>query len=148
VLDAELPDARTCRDLASEMTALRELPQFAVLEAESVETIFGHIQRAVESALLPPKSLVRVQPSAPSYLGDSSYRIRPIRLELEEVTMRQLITFAHHLVDENRGLTVRDLEFWHAGTDSSSAPGERWSAELTLTQLIFSPMTRHSATGN
>lgn len=142
-LATEQEDANTCRELAAEISALRELPQFAVLEAESVETIFGHIEQAADSASL-GSALVRIQPSTPSYVGDSAYRIRPIRMELQAVTMEQIVRFAHQLVDENRGMTVRDLEFWQVRGDRQSAPEESWNAELTLTQLIFSPMRRQS----
>jgi hypothetical protein len=142
-LAAEQRDARACVDLAAEIEELRALPQFAVLEEESEETILGHIEQAAESVSL-QSALVGIQPIPLSYLGDSPYRIRAIRLDLRSVSLEQIVSFAHQLADENRGMTIRDLEFWQFGADRRRTGPELWNAKLTLTQLIFSPMRRQS----
>jgi hypothetical protein len=136
-------DTEQCAHIAEEITALRELPQLAVLEAESDETIINHIVDAAENASIKSRSIARIQPDPFVSLGESSYRIRPVRTDVNQVTLEQLISFAHRLVDEKRGLTVRDLRLSHPVRERAPSALEMWNIELTLTQLIFSPNSRH-----
>ena len=135
-------DVRECRKLLAEIAALQELPQFAALEADSPKSIRQRIDQATQTARMPEASLVRIEPQPPLRLGDSEYRLWPTRLELSNVTLRQITTFSHALVDEERGLTVRDLRLWSNSGDSTAGSQEPWSAEITLTQVTFFPTSR------
>jgi hypothetical protein len=135
-------DVRDGRELLAEIAALRELPQFAALNADSPKMTRDRIERATQIASLPEDSLVRIQPQPPFRLNDSEYRLWSTRLELSNATLEQITTFAHSLVDEQRGLTVRDLRLWSNGGDSIAGSQEQWSAEITLTQVTFFPKSR------
>jgi len=135
-------DVDECRKLVAEIATLQQLPQFAALEADSSTVIGQRIEHANKTAQLPAESLIRIQPQAPFRLGNSEYRLWPTRLELKQVTLEQVTTFAHSLVDEERGLTVRDLRLWTTSSESIAGIGETWSAEITLTQVTFSPTSR------
>jgi hypothetical protein len=135
-------DAHRCRELLAEITALQELPQFAALEADSPQAFRQRINQATQTARLPQASLLRIQPQPPYRLGNSEYRLWPTRLELSNVTLQQITTFSHDLVDEERGLTVRDLRLWPASSESTAGRQEAWSAEITLTQVTFFPTSR------
>jgi len=64
-------------------------------------------------------------------------------LDLRGVTLEQIISFTHGMIDEAQGTTIRDLRLTMAGSnDRSQTDVELWSAELVLTQLIFSPLAR------
>jgi hypothetical protein len=135
-------DLRECRNLVAEIVALRELPPFAALDADSPGTIRQRIDQASQTARLPEGSLVRIQPQPPYQLGNSEYRLWSTRLELSNVTLQELTTFSHALVDEDRGTTVRDLRIWSSSNDSTAGTPEPWSAEITLTQVTFFPTSR------
>lgn len=150
-LENAAADTRRCAQLAADIQALRELPQFAVLEAESDETTATRIEEAARAAALPGhkpglpgRAITLIQPQSPQRLSDSPYQVRPYRIDLVGVTLEQLVVFAHHLADESRGMTVRDLRMRDASVDSDQRGRELWDVELTLTQLIFSPNSRPS----
>lgn len=136
-------DLEDCRRLAAEMAEFDKLPAFAVLEPESPRELVDHVQAASQQASLPPEALVRIEPQAWQRPGDGPYRIRPTRLELRNVTLPQAASFAWHLSDSSRGLTVRDLRLSSEQREGSPRGAvETWTAEVTLTQLVFSPTTR------
>jgi hypothetical protein len=141
-VQAARSDVETCRKLSAEIIALRKLPQFATVESGAAESLAERIENAAAQSQLPPVSLLRIQPQPPVRVGDSPYRVRGTRLELRDVTLAQLSRFARALVDEGRGLTVRDLRLWRASGAAAASAAEVWSAELTLTQLAFSPPAR------
>ena len=143
-LELEARDTGRCAQLAADIKALRELPRFAVLEATSAEMTAKRIEEAASVSRLPGRAISLIRPQSPFRLSDSPYQVRPYRIELTAVTLQQLIAFAHHLADESRGMTVRDLRIRDASRDSNRRGPELWSVELTLTQLIFSPNSRQS----
>jgi len=135
-------EVRQCQRLVAEIAQLQELPQFAALEADTAKTIRERIEAATLAARLPAGSLVRIEPQSPMRLGDFEYRVWATRLELSNVTLRQITEFSHALADEQRGLTVRDLRLWSTASESTAGASETWSAEATLTQVTFSPKSR------
>ena len=135
-------EVRECRTLVAQIAELQELPQFAALEADTPQTIRQRIEEATRQARLPAGALVRIEPRSPVRLGDSEYRVWATRLELSNVTLEQITVFSHALLDEERGLTVRDLRLWSLANESTAGTGETWSAEATLTQVTFSPKSR------
>lgn len=135
-------EVRQCQRLVAEIAKLQELPQFAALEADTPQTTRQRIEQATLAARLPAASLIRIEPRSPVRLGNSEYQLASTRLELNNVTLQQITAFAHALVDEPRGLTVRDLRLWTNANESTAGTREAWSAETTLTQVTFSPKSR------
>jgi hypothetical protein len=139
-------DVEVCRSLSAEVVELRKLPQFAATDSGISQSVAQRIEAASANSQLPSAAILRIQPQPASRLGDSSYRVRATRIELQNVTLAQLCQFARELVDESRGLTVRDLRLWNPiNRTASLAAAETWSAEVLLTQLIFSPPPAESA---
>ncbi len=141
-----LHDARArlaqCRQLADDIRRLDTLPAFAAIDADSQDATARRIERALHAARLPEDAVLRILPPAQPYrLGDSPYQVYATRIELKQVAMRQVVEFALALHDAEQGVTVRDLRLWSPGRRPTGAT-ETWSAEVTLTQLAFSPKTR------
>ncbi len=134
-------DLAECQRLSADIKQMKSLPTFAALEADSPRRTAERIESAVDQAALPETALVRIQPQSPYRIGNSTYRIWPTRLELKQVTLAQITAFAHALSHADEGLAVRDLRVWYPGREDDKGP-EIWSAEITLTQLAFSPKTR------
>lgn len=133
-------ELKTCRRLISEINDLQQRPGFAAVEQESPAAMANRVERAARESQLPAAAVVRVAPHPISRLANTDYQISATSLELQNVTLKQVAAFSQNLIDEDHGLTLRDLRLY-AGSD----PGverETWSADLTLTQLIFSPTNR------
>jgi len=134
-------DLRECRRLARQIESLQAVPTFAAIQVESPSDLADHIDWAVKTSSLTPSAVVRVQPQPSVRLGNSAYRIFPTRLELKQVTLAQTVQFAELLNVTDQGLTVRDLRIWDNSREASNRD-ELWWAEITLTQVSFSPKTR------
>lgn len=142
-----LDDARyqlgMCEQLAGDIRLLQNRPGFAALNVDSPKTITTRADEAGLESDLPPGALVRIEPQAAVRVRDSTYRIRPTRLELRRVTLEQVLAFSHAMIDESQGTTVRDLRLTATDLGSEDDPDvDSWTAEIVLTQLIFSPLNR------
>ena len=128
--------------LAAEIRRLREAPTFAAVGADSQRSIARRIEEALRESGLSEDRVLRIQPpNQPYRLSDSPYQVYPTRIELQNVTLPQLVDFAYALHDASKGLTVTDVRLWPPRS-ATRAGAERWSVEVTLTQLAFSPKTR------
>lgn len=128
-----------CEKLVNEIKALQSRPGFAAFDVDSARTITARAEEALSKANLPPTSLIRIEPQPAVRLRDTDYRVRPTRLQLRGVTLKQVVAFAHAMTGEARGTTVRDLRLNASGEVEEF---DAWTAELVLTQLIFSPAGR------
>ena len=141
---ARLAEERATRmtQLAAEIRRLREAPTFAAVGADSQQSIARRIEEALRESGLSEDRVLRIQPpNQPYRLSDSPYQVYPTRIELQNVTLPQFVDFAYALHDASKGLTVTDVRLW-APRSATGVGAERWSVEVTLTQLAFSPKTR------
>lgn len=123
----------------AQMEQWKDAPRVAALEIESPSQITNRISAAREAAVLPQSSLMREQPSAPQRIGRTDFELRSTTIQLSASTLSQIMAFCDALRDEQSGTLVRDLRLSIPQNDASSAGGEVWEAEMTLTQTIFSP---------
>jgi|GEM_PF-4300949 len=131
---------QTCEKLAKDIKTLGDRPGFAALGVDSPRTITTRAEAAGKKAMISPAALVRIEPQVAVRLRDSDYRVRPTRLELRRVTLKQVLAFTHAMIDETQGTTVRDLRLTASETSSANVKeADSWTAEMVLTQLIFSP---------
>lgn len=132
---------RECKKLAQDIQALQQQPGFAALGVDSPRTITTRAEHAGQQAKIPPTALARIEPQSAVRLRDSPYRLRPTRLEIRRVTLEQIVVFTHALIDEAQGTTVRDIRLTAAeGNAEGAKEVDLWTAEIVLTQLIYSPL--------
>ncbi|MDB4614417.1 hypothetical protein OAH18_01880 [bacterium] len=129
-----------CQNLVGQIEKLKTAPKLAALEADSSTWLGERIEAVRDAVGIPQSKVVRIEPQPSVRLGRSQYRVTPTRIELKDVTLREIARLAGSLADEANGLTVRDLEFSRG--NRPDLPDEQWDAEFTLTQLVFSPTTR------
>lgn len=129
------------RGIAKEIQQLRDRPGFAALNVDSPHTITMRAEAARQQAAFPAAAVLRIQPQGAVQLRDSPYRMRPTRLELRGVTLKQVIQFAHAMIDESQGTTIRDLRLTLGNRSGNELENslDYWTAEMVLTQLIFAP---------
>lgn len=129
-------DLAFCRDLAAPIERLRGNATIAKSSEMAVQELGARIESATKQAQMGSASLEGVFPQAARRVGDSPYLRKPTTLTLRGVTLGQLVTFLHHVVDQSE-LNVDELRI--------QAPRENaavlWDAEATVTYLIFAPPT-------
>lgn len=137
---AAAEDLAECQRLADEITRLGTRPQKASLEARSATELAKLVEQSAQAAALPQQALVQIDPQPARRVGETAYREQATRLELRDVTLRQLVTFLHGLSHDDLGMEVSDLRLRAPRDDKSVQPtDETWTAEVTLTHLIFAP---------
>lgn len=139
-LDAAQKDLAASREMVADIQRLRHRPRIAALSEESPGEITERVSQAMKSAELPAASLIQVQPQPASRINRSQYLLRSTQVEISDATLEQFIRFAMSLGDDRQGMVVRSLDLTEPR--SASAAEERWNAEITLTQTIFSPTIR------
>ncbi|QDV61728.1 ubiquitin family protein [Crateriforma conspicua] len=132
-------DAADVSKWASDIRAAARRPKVAALQAESPSHLAVRIEAALEQSSTAPTQLMSVEPQAPSRVPRSDYTTRTTLIELRGVTLRQLAVFARALPDPEQGMAVPQLNLTPATANQRNQ--EVWDAQLTLTQLIFSPIS-------
>ncbi len=127
--------------MVQEIAVLKGRPRMASLAMESPQRTIERIAEAQRKWSLPPDSLTSVAPSAPTRIGNSDYQLRLTELQLRDVSLDSLASFASELTASQEGLLVRELSITpdrEPDTIAGIGP-ELWQVRLVLTQLIYSP---------
>lgn len=131
-------NARVCTDLSHRIVDLKKKPELISGSMSSTAQIAQSVEAAMVQAEIPAEKLVRIEPRSAKRFEKTPFLEQPSHLELRDVSMEQLVRFLHALATNNR-LEATDLRL-HAPRSSSSDSGpEIWSAELVLTNIIYSP---------
>lgn len=126
----------------AEIDRLKRAPRVAALHLEAPAEITNRIASAREAAGLPQSSLLREQPLDPQRIQRSDFELRSTTIELAPATLPQILQFCDALRDEETGSVVRDITLSEPQNGANGGAQEKWAAELTLTQMIFSPKSR------
>ena len=141
------------REYAKKIIELREQPELITAEFRSSLQIAQFIKTAMTVAELPEENLIRIEPRGTQRIAKTPYLEQPFHLELQRVTMPQLVRFLHHLSVHDR-LETSDLRLHilresfsprrgtgeeREGGDGEDEGPEFWNAELVLTNVLFSP---------
>ncbi|MFK8115060.1 MAG: hypothetical protein AB8B91_22860 [Rubripirellula sp.] len=131
-----------------EIEQLKNVPRVASLNLESPGDIAKRIDSALKAAGLGPE-LLNQNPDAPQPIQKTDYQLRSTTIDLAACTMPQIVKFCDALHDVETGSVVRDIILTappvvesgrqNASTRAKRGGQEKWEAQLTLTQMIFSP---------
>jgi len=132
-----------CEQVAADLNRLRGAPRVASLEVEPPDRIAARVTSAALKASLPSFAITSVDPQAASRIGRTAYLSRATQLVLTDVTLVQIAQFATALQDESEGMVVRDLSL-SSRENRGDDEVERWDTRLTLTQMIYSPISDSS----
>jgi hypothetical protein len=124
--------------LLEEIDRIRRAPRIASLEVESPDRIAAKVSFAANNAELPALCIQSVEPQLPVRLDQSDYQLRATAIVLQNASLAQIAKFAIGLEDRDSGSVVRDLTLRRSTITSAQ---EHWDARLTLTQMIFSPIS-------
>lgn len=91
--------------------------------------------------------LLSIEPGQPQQLRDRDLKDTPIFLQLNGVTLPQLVAFLRRLTEDDRHIVPRNVSLTvptnAAATTRDAA--ELWTADLTLGYLTYSPRGRAEA---
>ena len=140
VAAVETENLQACLRTAAQIKKLREKPLRAGASAHSATELAHLIEVAAQKASLPTNSIIQIDPLPARRLGNSAYQEQPTHVELHNVGLKPLIIWLNTLTGEESGAELAELRL-SAPRDSTSgsAVAETWTAEVTLTHLIFAP---------
>jgi hypothetical protein len=136
-------------DLLEVKTKLRKIqevqsaPQVASLQLDSPAQITNRIASALAAANIPPSSLLGEQPLDPQRLDRSDFEIRSTIINLAPTSLPLILAFCDSLRETESGTQVSGLKLTPPEENGTVPLGEEtWKAEMTLTQMIYSPNSR------
>ena len=107
-------------------------------DADTVgDDIQAAVERAAETAGIPAATLSRITPEPARRVGNSVYVEQPTRVRLSEVSLKQLVVFAHTLTADHGGLNIHTIQIRAPRADDTT---DTWIAEIVLTYLTYDPV--------
>lgn len=134
-------DLSACRDSAARIENLRRRPVVAGSRDVQATDLSRRIEESAAAAGMPDGGLDRVDPEPSRPVSDTAYRETPTRVRLNNVSLPQLFAFLHGLAaDGNPGPGLR-LSALRLSAPAGEDAGDLWSAEATLSYLVYDPKT-------
>jgi hypothetical protein len=132
-------DLCACRNAAARIDRLRGRPAVAGSRDVHMTELSRRIEEAAREAGMRDGGLDQIEPEPPRQVGESPYRQTSTRVRLQHATLQQLFTFLHALAaDETSGPGLR-LQTLRLSTSRGEETGDTWTAEATLTYLVYDP---------
>ena len=128
-----------CKQLARKIDRLKIAPAQESLHERSQEDLAHKIEQAAQLAKIPGSAILSINPQPGRRLGNSSLSAQPTNVQLRDVPLKQLVKFLIELSADESGLQPTSLRLTAPRTPPGKEALERWSVELVLTYLVFSP---------
>lgn len=128
-------DLDTCYRLAGQIEAQSNRPALATDRDDVSLDANRLIDKAAKAAGI--VSLASIDPDTASQrLGESDYKEKPTSVRIENVSLQQLVAMLHGISNADKGLLPKSIRLAAPREDIA---GNGWTAELSLTYLIYSP---------
>ena len=127
-------DLVRCQQLAGDITHLRQQPQLAGDQEIAFNDLTRQIEEAAKKNHIPANAIVRISPEPARRVGQSAYQEKPTRIELRQVTLKQLLNVMYEVTADSPSLRIRSirLSLPHTGDDDQT-----WDIEFTLSHLKY-----------
>lgn len=129
-------DAATCQRLADQIRSLRDQPTLAQSHELEHQELTRLIEAAAQQAQVPAASLISIVPESAQRINRTPYKRKPTQIQMTNVTLSQLVAVLSPFASQQAGPKLTRLSL-SALRDSSVT--DRWSAQMTLTYLIYAP---------
>lgn len=136
VAQAAADDAARCVQLAVEIRDLQQQPSLAQLQELQLQELTQRIERAAQQSNITLENLIRIWPEPAKRVGDTPYKRKPTQVLFHSVTLPELVGFLQQLSTQDAGPQVTRIRLTAPHDEET---GDRWSAEVTLTYLIYAP---------
>ncbi len=131
-------DLAACRKLARVLDTLDRDASRATDPSQRDVELRRNVERAAAAAGVPDDSLKRMIPESSTRVGDTPYKEHPTRIDLRNVTRRQIVTLLHSLLAAEDGLRIKTIRLTAPKPDDTT---DLWNAEVLLTYLRYDPPT-------
>lgn len=108
-----------------------------------MNTLVQLIQQSASLAGMPMNHVQRIRPSSARRIGQTPYIENPTQLSLNQVTMKDTVSFLHHLASNQPSLQIQSLRL----TDNSGrqpTPEEAWQVEVGLASITYEPIKKET----
>jgi hypothetical protein len=129
-----------CVEIADEILLVRNGSRIASVEFEPPERVAMRVTDAAMHASVPASAILSIAPQPLVRIGRTAYQSRSTQIVLQDLTMEQATQFVELLEDRATGSVVRDMSLTRSRMLREDG-GELWNVRLTLTQLVFSPIS-------
>ncbi len=129
-----------CLKLVRDIEGFRSAPRIASLEFEPPDRIAARVTKAAGDSQVSPASIVSVDPQAAVRIGRTEYQQRATQIALQNASLEKIAGFVTGLEELSEGMAVRDLSLNRSPSEGDNGE-ELWNVRLTLTQMIFSPIS-------
>lgn len=126
------------REVVDDIRRLRARPAVSAERADTSGDLSQSLDMALRLTEVRPTALARVEPQLPQRLGETDYRAQTVDLQLSNVRLQHAVEFAQQLESAASAWTVRRVQLTPA---ASADAAELWSIQLTLTKLIYDPIS-------
>lgn len=140
-----LRDAAVCQRLADQIVVLKTKPAIANTAEEAQETLSARIESIANRFGITGDNLASIDPAPAIRVADTVYLEKPTVVQFRQITLTQLINLLCQLSGDGNGLQIKALRL---STPPQSQNNASWSAELTVTYLIYSPPQEQRASGD
>ncbi len=120
---------------AGAIAALRTAPRQATEQKRPNDELLDEVRDSLKAASIPLERWVGNDPSLPVRVPKTPYKRFTVRLMFEDVTLRDLVRFAHHLTAVDPALSISNLRI-HAPRESDTRV---WNVDMSLSYLIYAP---------
>ena len=131
-------DAAVCQRLADQIRALQTKPSLAQSHELEHQELTRRIESAAQQAGVPATSLVSIVPESAQRINRTPYKRKPTQVQMTNVTLQQLVGVLGPFAAEQAGPKLTRLML-AAPRGADELTGNRWSADMTLTYLIYAP---------
>jgi len=129
-------DLADCLRWEGEITRLRTQPATATDRTLQKTELAAPIEKAAHEAGIPSGRLMLINPEQAQRLDETDYKKIPWRVDLKNVTLKQVAQMVHAITTGPAGL---DLESIRLTAPSRDATEGTWSAELVFVYLVYEP---------
>jgi hypothetical protein len=137
--DASRDDLSACR---AKFAAIDSISAMTGAATADEATIDRRLARAAAAALS-DQQLASTDVISSARAGDSNFTQTIVSLRLDAVTLKQLVGFLTELSAGDNAVRTTDIDLTPPQTarPAGAEAGDRWTADVTLVYLAFSPKT-------
>jgi hypothetical protein len=133
-------DWQVCQRDFAELESLRARRTLSAPLASSDSELNRRLNASAVSAGI-SKDLASIEPATPMRVHDTDYTQTAVYLQLNAVSMKQLVTFLDTLSAADAAVQAKTIELTPA---PSTDAAERWSSAVALEYLTYAPRGREN----
>jgi hypothetical protein len=134
-------DWHVCQREFSELESLRSKRTINAPLASSDAELNRRLNASAISAGI-AKELTTIEPGTPIRVRDFDYTQTPVYLQLNSVTLHQLVTFLDSLTSADAAVQAKTIELNPAPSNESD---ERWTSAVALEYQTYAPRGRENS---